>query len=836
MTKVLNYIEVEFDRCSLVYGTAPCTASIPTTGSIKCHNSLGTCQDRVNFATTTQTLRFCMPADYRPTDIEAWPDIASIAFSPGILSLGKDLGTRSSIKVTFEDHPWADTGPLYDKYLADRAYDPWGQGTFWGKIRSRNPFVRGRALRWVQGLEGQTLSEMETRHFLIESFDGPDDAGRFTIVAKDALKLADGDRAQAPMLSPGRLNANINNSTTSATLAPTGIGDTDYPASGYLNIGGKEIVSFTRSGDALTIARGQFNTEAVVHTAGDRMQLCLYYAAEDPADIIEDLLTTYAGVDSALIPIAGWQAETDAFYRRVNTRLIAEPTAVKTLVAELIEQCGLAVWWDDLGQEIKLQVLRAISTDAELYNDQNIVDGSLRIREQPEKRISRVWTRFGQFNPLKSVDDDDNYRSSAVTADLDAEADYGQPAIKEIFAPWIPFGGLTAANRVNDIQLGRFLTAPRHFTWQVYRWGSATPVVGEGVQIESWLLQDATGARETVPVQIIRVEPRDDVYVIEAEEMRFVNIDTEDLDTRTIIIDASAFNLNLRSLHDALFPPLDGGEIVNLVVNANVVIGSTSTSTLAFDVGTWPTTSVTGNRTSGSPIISGIASTSDLAPGMYVTGTGIPAQTKILSVDSGTQITLNKNASSGAGTSTVLTVQTVILNGTLNGRIQGKGGRGGDGGYASVAGTDGEDGGDALYSRAFMDWTMGVDAEIWGGGGGGGGGRAKPLFFTYRGAGGGGAAGTQSGAGGVFRAGEYGDATNGWPGTATTGGAGGTDPGDAALNGGDGGDPGQDGEDGDTPGTGAYNGGFGGDAGVAIDGVSYLAITGTPDVLGSQIN
>lgn len=67
-------------------------------------------------------------------------------------------------------------------------------------------------------------------------------------------------------------------------------------------------------------------------------------------------------------------------------------------------------------------------------------------------------------------------------------------------------------------------------------------------------------------------------------------------------------------------------------------------------------TAYTGNRTSGSPIISGISSTSGMYSGQAITGdAGIPANTKILSVDSSSQITLTANATSGAATSTALT-------------------------------------------------------------------------------------------------------------------------------------------------------------------------------------
>jgi len=56
-----------------------------------------------------------------------------------------------------------------------------------------------------------------------------------------------------------------------------------------------------------------------------------------------------------------------------------------------------------------------------------------------------------------------------------------------------------------------------------------------------------------------------------------------------------------------------------------------------------------GTLTSGSPVVTGIASTTGMLRGMRITGTGVPANTLISSVDSGTQITMTQNASaSGA--------------------------------------------------------------------------------------------------------------------------------------------------------------------------------------------
>jgi hypothetical protein len=825
----LTYVEMDLDHCSLTYGTSPCTASIPSTGSIKCFNTIGTCQDRANFDNVPVTVRFAKPASYRPLDIEVEAaSIESVSYTPAVISLGEDLGQRSSLTITFVDHRHSDSGPAGDKYLSDRTYNPYEQGTYWGKFRTRQRFLRGRPLRLIQGLVGQTLAQMDTRHFVIESFEGPGLDGRFTITAKDVLKLADADRAQAPLLSKGSLSAGINNSVTAATLTPAGIGNSNYPASGYLNLGGKEIVSFTRSADSLTITRAQFGTEAVAHSAGDRAQVCLVYDAEDPANVVADLFETYASIPSTAIPLAAWQAETGAYYRRLVSACIAEPTSVKKLVSELVEQCGLAIWPDDVENLVRLQVLRNIATDAERFDDSNVVSQSLTAREQPDKRISQVWTYFGLKTPLEPLDEPQSYRSSAILVDLDAEEDYGQPAIKKTFSRWIPSGGLTIAQRVNQIQLGRYVQAPRAFAFSLFRRGAETPVLGEGVRLQGLPMQDETGAYEDVPVQITRLRPGDGLYDIEATEMRFNSAYDEGDGTPTVIFDANENNVNLLDRFENLFPAAEAGDTVEFYVNEGVIIGSTSTSVAAMIAGSWPTQAVTGNRTSGSPVISGLSvnTATWAAVGQRVFGTGIPAGAKILSVNSSSQITLDTNASSGSGTSTSLTVHTVIINLYTRGRVQGKGGNGGT--YFVNNALNGLPGGPALYTRYGINLFLDVgDGEVWSGGGGGG---AVTLIYTP-GMSGGGGAGTQTGSAGQ----EY--SPNPWtPATAATAEAGGQGTfRNSGEKGGAGGGPGLAGSAPTSSVASQYKG-TGGAAGAAIDGVSYIDKTGTGDIRGSETN
>jgi len=75
---------------------------------------------------------------------------------------------------------------------------------------------------------------------------------------------------------------------------------------------------------------------------------------------------------------------------------------------------------------------------------------------------------------------------------------------------------------------------------------------------------------------------------------------------------------------------------------------------------------VTGNLSNGSPIITGISpNTTGLTVGMVVTGTGIPLSTKILTVDSPTQVTLDHNATI-TGSQRITAAASVVLTGDIS--------------------------------------------------------------------------------------------------------------------------------------------------------------------------
>lgn len=595
--RAVTIAEFDMPRCALRYGETTGAGTCPAVQGVdsdfKCFNTLATCPvPNFYLEDNPLTLLFAKNRNDLPRNLDCIPILIDVDFTPSVVSLGRSLGQRESVQVTMRDRPHSDSGGL-DPYLADRAYDPYRQGTFFGKFRARSPYLRGHALRIRHGFIGQALGDMPTRHYLVDSFDGPSPDGSYTLTGKDPLKALDNERSLAPATSSGYLLADLAAGATSATLSPAGIGDDEYDAGGHINIGGTEIVAFARTGDVLTMTRGQFNTEDVDHDAGDRVQQCLYLPAKDPADIVYTLMTTFAGVDSAYIDFANWLAETAAYLGNVYTGLIAEPTGVKDLVEEIIEQAALAIWWDPINEQIRLRVLRAISTEAALYDEDKYIRGSLEISEQPDLRVSQVWTYFAQINPLSDLDSLDNYRSTEVTIDLEAEARYGSASIKRILSRWIPQGGRAVVQRMNSKHIARYTNPPRSVAFKLMRSTPAVPridpVLGEGYRLGGWSLQDQFGASSPIPIQVTAIKADAARLTIEAEEALFVDDDGGAVSAdHVIIIDSDSFNLNWRTLHDALYGEPEAGDVVTLTIAAGVTVGSTSIDLPAFDVGFWP--------------------------------------------------------------------------------------------------------------------------------------------------------------------------------------------------------------------------------------------------------
>jgi hypothetical protein len=80
MTDRISFIEIELKKCSRVYGVAPCTASVGTTGTQKCFNTRVTCQDKPNLNEAPVIVRYSQASTLTPVAADAaWSDVNWIA-------------------------------------------------------------------------------------------------------------------------------------------------------------------------------------------------------------------------------------------------------------------------------------------------------------------------------------------------------------------------------------------------------------------------------------------------------------------------------------------------------------------------------------------------------------------------------------------------------------------------------------------------------------------------------------------------------------------------------------------------------------------------------------
>lgn len=601
--ELIEVVELDQPFCTLEYGSSPCTAVLGTDGTEKCRNTFSTCQDTANYNAGTLTLTFVKSQSSIPQDGYYFPSLRSISHTPSKISSSSEgkrspLGKRAKMSATFVDHPHTDR--VVDKYAEERisgaaqssgvGYDPLEKGTFWGKWRARNLYYFGSDIRTKVGVQDPIdFSSMTERHFVVERIIGPGTGNQVTIEAKDPLKLVDNDRAKAPAVSTGELDAGINDSVTSATLAPSGIGNSEYPASGKVVIG-KEIMSFTRSGDTLTLTRAQDGTAAASHDAEDTVQLCLEYSSDDAADIVNDLLTNYTPIDASFIPKSDWDDEVANFLPGLYSTVIPKPTGVRDLIGELAEQVGFSIWWDERDQEIKLAAIKPPTASSLTIDDSQIIEGSLSIRDNVKARISQVWTSYGMISRTEPLDDENNYRSTLVTVDADAKSDneYGQDEIREIHSRWIGASNKSAARSVNNRLLGRFRDVIKEVTFRLPSYRADEIAMGQSHNLETLYNQDENGDPLVMPIIILSIEPDGDELIIEAEELRFDG--GFESGTRTVELPSgTTLDFNFREAYDAIWSPPSGSTDIKCIVPAGAVVGASLNdgTGVSFDVGDW---------------------------------------------------------------------------------------------------------------------------------------------------------------------------------------------------------------------------------------------------------
>ena len=586
-----SYVELDLDYCANVFGSAPCTAT--GSGDAKCFNTFISCQDQTNFSNTVKTYRFCSTSGGKvPVGLDAIPCLVGINITPAVIDAGKGLGLRASCEITLRDFPHSDI--RIDPYVDGRTYIPINQGSFFGKFKARNPYYNRRVMRVYSGYLADDGSfdilNFEKRTYFLDGFDGIDANGIVKITAKDILKLAGDDRSVCPKPSVGKINADINNSTTTITLTPSGVGALDYPASGYIRIG-SEVCSFTRSSDVLTIVRGLKGTAATEHKLGDTVQLCKEYVGQTVQNIVYDLLVNFCGIDGGYLDLINWNAEQTAYLTRLYSALLTAPTGVSKLLTELCEQVGFLLFWDEVNEKLILKSVRPNSlseTVTDLTADYHLLADSLKLKDLNDERVNETWVYYGLIDFTKNLEEESNYKLLYVGANVsDQSTNKNRDVrIKKIFSRWITETASSAARELSQKYLERYAVAPVEANFNLDA-KDGSLALADFVRINSRQYQDFYGNNLDLLMQITKRKEAlvGTTWAFTARQFAF---SSSAVVPRNVDIAVDTVDLDLKAAHDESYSPASPGDVVTITIKSGVLVTASTTSLYAItNPNTW---------------------------------------------------------------------------------------------------------------------------------------------------------------------------------------------------------------------------------------------------------
>lgn len=520
------------------------------------------------------TFRFCENRSPMPSGLDAVPSLSRISISPTELNLEGGLGVRATASINLDDH---------NDYTV---YSSTGE-RFWPRWRAENPYYQGASVRILSGyiVDGvYDEDNFQPRDYVLETWSYA--GGKVNITSKDPLKLADNDRAQAPkatnVVLAGEVSTNaINIAVDDASQFTTG---------NWIRINSEVMLITGKTGNTLSVDRAQYNTEAAEHSIDDAVQICLYYRNTLP-NIVYDILVNYADVSTAYLNKPAWDDEAALFLPGFYETLITEPVGTKDLLKELTEQAPHYLYWDERTNKIEMVAVKQPPDDSQVITDEaNILEGSVKVTDKNDMRVSRVIVNFGQIDPTKKLDEFSNYRQAYVRVDPDSEVNYGTSKLKTIYSRWINNSNKAAAIRLAARIGRRFAKSPRMVTFNLDAKDSDV-WTGSPVRINTAdILNEITFDRYNMPVQVTSVVERE-VYQYSALEHTYGNPTEEDEavdgNGNIVILSGELTDINLRTVYESLFPVVDSEADVVFLLDPSCTAGGTTTGA-AVQTGSWP--------------------------------------------------------------------------------------------------------------------------------------------------------------------------------------------------------------------------------------------------------
>lgn len=436
-------VDIELDSCLQEHGQSPCLAS-----GAPCYKTLKTCQFKSAYVPGTRPIKLCLHDTPQPQPGEIIrPYILSITELSQEILPAESLLINQRMTITMLDEPDSDVG--IDPYRVSPALrqSPGGTevvttaGTFWRKVRARNPHYKNRRVTVRQGWVADGFSKSDYKITFVGVIDNIQvgSNGQVTMIVKGLLQQVDVEYPKKTDGAIGPLGLAAAEVVSMSLTAWSGVdryalvASSVYDAAGIVVVDGEVIgyasLGFDSSSGIATLiglTRGMYNNygyaAATSHDAGAEVQQGIFLMG-NPIDLMRNLINL-AGITNAEINVAAFDALRDTWFQGVVfATVLYEKGTIKSYLKELREQT-LTILWQDENQLINIRSVNPNSPGISyrrITDAANVVYASRSIDDNEGSRVTRAVVWYDIY-PQKSGSDNEHFRSAAVVVDADAES------------------------------------------------------------------------------------------------------------------------------------------------------------------------------------------------------------------------------------------------------------------------------------------------------------------------------------------------------------------------------------------------------------------------------
>jgi hypothetical protein len=189
------------------------------------------------------------------------------------------------------------------------------------------------------------------------------------------------------------------------------------------------------------------------------------------------------------------------------TAVVMKPEPVRRIIEEWCQVFLFDVWWDASAQEIMIKALSpepSGETPATLTEDYEILEDSLSIKRDAKSRFTQIRAWHSRVDASKS-NDPENFSKLQIALDaIRSGADlYNSSSIKTIISRW--FDSEARAAQLTGRMLARFSDTPEVINFAIHAKDSSSVSLAKRVTVQSWQMQDFTGATESRTYQVTKI-------------------------------------------------------------------------------------------------------------------------------------------------------------------------------------------------------------------------------------------------------------------------------------------------------------------------------------------